>query len=67
MQDRFAEEWRRTEETELIREGAKLFEGLPDDIDFDEAVLIKGKQGNPVAKNWLRKLAEEEAAERGAY
>ena len=67
MQDRFAEEWRRTEETELIREGAELFEGLPDDIDFDEAVLIKAKEGNPVAKNWLRKLAEEEAAERGAY
>ena len=67
MQDRFAEEWRRTEETELIREGAQLFEGLPDDIDFDEAVLIKAKQGNPVAKNWLRRLAEEEAAEHGAY
>ena len=44
----------------MIREGAQLFEGLPDDIDFDEAVLIKAKQGNPVAKNWLRKLAEEE-------
>jgi hypothetical protein len=38
MQDRFAEEWGWTEETELIREGATLFEGLPDDIDFDEAV-----------------------------
>jgi hypothetical protein len=67
MEDRFAEDWWRTEETELIREGAKLFEGLPDDIDFDEAVLIKAKQGNPVAKNWLRRLAVEEAAERGAY
>ena len=67
MQDRFAEEWPLTddlgEETELIREGAKLFEGLPDDIDFGEAVRIKAEQGNPVAKNWLRKLAEEEAAE----
>jgi hypothetical protein len=67
MEGRFAEEWRRTEETELVRQGAQLFEGLPDDIDFDEAVLIKAKQGNPVAKNWLRKLAEEEPAEPGAF
>ena len=66
MADRFAEEWQRTdefaEETELIREGAKLFEGLPDDIDFGEAVRIKAELGDPAAKNWLHKLVEEEAA-----
>ena len=66
MAARFAEEWQRTdefaEESELILEGAKLFEGLPDDIDFGEAVRIKAELGNPVAKNWLHKLAEEEAA-----
>lgn len=69
MEDRFAEEWQRmgvfNDEAELIREGAKLFEGLPDDIDFDKAVRIKAGHGNPVAKKWLRKLAEEDAAERG--
>ena len=66
MEDRFAEEWRGsgkyTEETELIREGAKLFEGLPDDIDFGDAVRIKAEWGDPVAKNWLHRLAEVEAA-----
>jgi len=70
MTNRFAEDWPLTdefgEETELIREGAKLFEGLPDDIDFDEAVRIKAEQGDAVARTWLHKLAEEEAAERGA-
>jgi hypothetical protein len=70
MEDSFAEELERLcafgDETELIREGAKLFEGLPDDIDFEEAVSIQAGRGNPVAKDWQRKLAEEEAAERAA-
>jgi Arc/MetJ-type ribon-helix-helix transcriptional regulator len=54
------------DETELIREGVKLFEGLPDDIDFEAAVRVQARRGNPVAKAWQRKLAEEEAAERAA-
>lgn len=54
------------DETELIREGAKLFEGLPDDIDFEAAVRIQATRGNPVARAWQRKLAEEVAAERAA-
>jgi hypothetical protein len=70
MEDRFAKEWHWMcapgDETELIREGAELFEGLPDDVDFDGAVRIQARRGNPVAKAWLRKLAEEEAAERAA-
>ena len=44
MAARFAEEWQRTDEdSELILEGAKLFEGLPDDIEFGEAVRIKAE------------------------
>src|SRR5262245_24962379 len=65
MEGRFAEEWQATnvfaDDAELIREGAKLFDGLPDDIDFSEAVRIKAVLGNPIAKTWLRKIAEEEA------
>jgi hypothetical protein len=70
MEDSFAEEFERIcafgDEAELIREGAKLFDGLPDDIDFEGAVRIQARRGNPVAKAWQRKLAEEEAAERAA-
>jgi hypothetical protein len=70
MEERFAEEWQRTgafsDETDLLREGAKLFDGLPDDIDFSEAVRIKAGLGNPIAKTWLRKFAEEDAAERAS-
>jgi hypothetical protein len=68
MEGRFAEEWQGTnvlaDDAELIREGVELFEGLPDDIDFSEAVRIKAGLGNPIAQTWLRKIAEEEAAER---
>jgi hypothetical protein len=68
MEERFAEEWNRTgaftNEADLVREGAKLFDGLPDDIDFSEAVHIKAGLGDPIAKIWLRKFAEEDAAER---
>ncbi|HWE19206.1 MAG TPA: hypothetical protein VG758_18810 [Hyphomicrobiaceae bacterium] len=68
MKDNFAAEWQQLwafgDEMQLIRETAKLFEGLPEDVDFAEAVHIKAKLGSPVAKAWLRKLADEEAAER---
>lgn len=70
MEDRFAEAWLRTgefsEETELIRGGSKLFEGLPDDIDFGDAVRIKAELGDRVARNWLHRLAQEKAAEHGS-
>jgi hypothetical protein len=64
MEDHFDKELQCTfgDETDLMREGAKLFEGLPDDIDFEGAVRIQAGRGNPIAKAWLRKLAEEEAA-----
>jgi len=65
MEDHFDKELQGTfgDETDLIREGAKLFDGLPDDIDFEGAVRVQAGRGNPIAEAWLRKLAEEEAAD----
>jgi hypothetical protein len=69
MKDSFAAEWQQMwalgdGETEPTRDGSQLFDGLPADIDFAEALRITARLGSPVAKIWLHKLVEEEVAER---
>jgi hypothetical protein len=67
LKDRFAAEWQQMcacdDKAELPRKRAKLREGSPEDIDLAEAARITARLGSPVAETWLRKLAEEEAAE----
>jgi hypothetical protein len=38
------------DEKELMRKSTKLFDGLPEDIDFADAVHIKARLGSPVAQ-----------------
>ena len=62
---RFAEqEAAYLQEKAFLTEGEKMFDGLPDNITFDEAVKIKAAQGNTWA---IAYLASEDTQARRTY